>query len=204
MANCSACGAAIPENTRFCPLCGAAVVAAAGAAGAYEQPQYQQGYQQQGYQQPQYQQGYQQQYQQGYQQQYQQGYDPNAYQQQYQQAPQKAKPAAPCPEAEQYRLLTALSYITPIFLIVMLVLGGEYNYVRKHAQQAVALILWYFLCSLCMIVPFLGWLVGGVGYVVGFVFTIICIVRALKYDIYEIPITGKWKLVPQKEEAPAA
>ncbi len=201
MANCSACGAAIPDNTRFCPLCGAAVAA---AAGGYEQPQYQQQPYQQQYQQPYqqgYQQGYQQQgYQQGYQQQYQQGYDPNA----YQQAPQKVKPAAPSPEAAQYRILTALSYLSPLFLIIMLVLGGEYNYVRKHAQQALALLMWYFLCSLCMIVPFLGWLVGGVGMVVGFVFMIICVVRALKYDIYEIPITGKWNIIPQKEETPAA
>ncbi|MDO5111582.1 MAG: zinc-ribbon domain-containing protein [Clostridia bacterium] len=184
MANCSACGAVIPDNTRFCPVCGAAVAA---AAGGYEQPQYQQ----QAYQQP-------------YQQQDQPGYDPNAYQQQYQQAPQKVKPDAPSPEAAQYRILTALSYLSPFFLIIMLVLGGEYNYVRKHGQQALALMMWYFLCSLCMIVPFLGWLAGGIGMVVGFVFMIICIVRALKYDIYEIPITGKWNIIPQKEETPAA
>ncbi len=196
MANCSECGSAIPENTRFCPQCGAAAAAGA-ASGAYQQPQYQQQqYQQQQYQ-PGYQQQQQQQYQPGYQQQQQQQ---QQYQQQaYQQPPQKPKPVAPSPDAEKYRILTALSYLSLIFLFLTLVLGGDSNYVRKHANQAVALNLWYLLCSLCCIVPFLGWVVGGVGSIAGFIFIIICIVRALRYDIYQIPITGKWEIVPQKD-----
>ena len=201
MAQCSECGASIPDNTRFCPQCGASsAAAAAGAAGAasgaYQQAQqqtyqpYQQNYQQQGYQQQQ------QQYQQQYQQQ---GYQQQQQYQQPPQKPQKPKPVAPSPEAESYRILTALSYLSLIFLFLTLILGGDSNYVRKHANQAVALNLWYLLCAVCCIVPFLGWIVGGVGSIAGFIFMLICFFRALRYDFYTIPITGKWNIVPQKD-----
>ncbi len=199
MPNCSECGAYIPENTRFCPQCGAAaaVAAAASAAssGTYQPQQYQPTQQYQPGPQYQQQQSYNPQQNYNQQQYQQQGYN----QQQYQQKPQKPKPVAPSKEAEDYRVLTALSYLSLIFLFLTLILGGDSNYVRKHANQAVALNLWFLLCYLCCIVPILGWIVGGIGSIAGFVFVIICLTRALRYDFYEIPITGKWNIVPQKD-----
>ena len=61
--------------------------------------------------------------------------------------------------------------------------------------------MWELLCALCCIVPILGWIVGGIGTLAGVIFTLICFFRALKYEIFEIPFTGKWQFVPLKQEA---
>lgn len=192
MAKCSECGANIPDNTRFCPQCGAAAAAAAAGAagqGAYQQQNYQPGSaQQQSYQQ-------QQSSQQAYQQNYQQNYQQQNYQQQY----AKPKPVAPSPDAEKLRLLIAISYWFFPAALIALILDKDSNYARSHVNQVIALYVWALLCSLCMIVPIIGWIVGGLGVLAALIFTIICFFRALRYNIFIIPITGKWQFIPLKD-----
>lgn len=196
MATCSECGTNIPDNIRFCPQCGAAAEGAAAAAGGYTQQAYQAPPQQNYQYQPNYQaQG-------GY---GQQGYQQQAYQQNYQQqgyAPPQKPPRheAPSKDAEDFRLLMALSYLSILFLVPALILGKDSNYVRRHTNQVIALSLFGYLCALVMIIPLLGWLVGFVGLIANLVFMIIAIVRALRYDIFVIPITGKWRIIPEKND----
>lgn len=200
MAKCSECGTNIPDNIRFCPQCGAAAAgAAAAAAGAAAG-----GYQQQSYQAPP-QQNYQQNYQaQGsYQQQNYQpqgGYQQQNYQQEAYEAPQRPRHEAPSQDAADFRILMALSYLSFVFLVPALILGKDSNYVRRHTNQVIALNLFGYLCALVMIIPILGWIVGVVGMIANFVFLIIAIVRALRYDIFVIPITGKWRIIPEKND----
>lgn len=126
------------------------------------------------------------------------------YQANYQpQQPPKQAPVAPSKDAADFRALTALSYLSIIFMFIALILAPKSAYVRKHANQVIALIIWFFACGVVMIVPFLGWLAGGAGMVAGVVFMIICICRACKYDIYQIPIFGAWRIIPEITEETA-
>ncbi|MBS1479744.1 MAG: zinc-ribbon domain-containing protein [Christensenellaceae bacterium] len=116
-------------------------------------------------------------------------------QQQQQSAP--AQPAGPRTDEEKYRYLAALSYLNIIFMILGLLVGNASNYLRHHANQCVCLIIWNICCGLVCIIPFIGWLVGIVGLIAGFVIMIICIVKALKREYYEIPIFGKIRIIPE-------
>ena len=78
-----------------------------------------------------------------------------------------------------------------------LLVGNASNYLRHHANQCVCLIIWNICCGLVCIIPFIGWLVGIVGLIAGFVIMIICIVKALKREYYEIPIFGKIRIIPE-------
>ena len=53
------------------------------------------------------------------------------------------------------------------------------------------------LLRACLHHHFIGWLVGIVGLIAGFVIMIICIVKALKREYYEIPIFGKIRIIPE-------
>ncbi len=143
--------------------------------GANQQQTYQQqSYQQQSYQQPQYQQQQQQQY-------YQQS------QQNYYQTPQAT------PDAIENKGLAALCYVSLIFVVIALLANGKSPFVRHHANQAVGVNVLMLLCVLVMIIPFIGWIVGGIGYLVVFIFMIVGFANAMGYKTSTLPICGNWK-----------
>ena len=51
--------------------------------------------------------------------------------------------------------------------------------------------------NMSMGLALLCWIVGGIGTIAGFVITIICIVKALKREYYEIPFLGKIRIIPE-------
>ncbi len=184
MAQCVNCGTELGVGIKFCPACGTMQPAEQPVQQPvqqqYEQP-VQQTYQQQSYQQQSYQQ---------------QAYQQQAYQQQpYQQPVQPVRQPSP---DDKYRYLAALSYLSIFALIVLGIFAGkDSNYFRRHANQVVALYIWFLACSVVMIIPILGWIVGGIGYIAGIVFMIMAIVKAIKCVDYEIPVFGKVKIIPE-------
>lgn len=120
-------------------------------------------------------------------------------QQQYTAPVQPEQPAQPGPrtDEEKYRYLAALSYLNIIFMILGLLVGNSSNYLRHHANQCVCLMAWNLCCALVCIIPILGWIVGGIGMIAGLVIMIICIVKALKREYYEIPFFGKLRIIPE-------
>lgn len=115
--------------------------------------------------------------------------------QQQQTAP--AQPAGPRTDEEKYRYLAALSYLNVIFMILGLLVGNASNYLRHHANQCVCLMIWNICCAIVCIIPILGWIACAIGMIAGFVIMIICIVKALKREYYEIPIFGKIRIIPE-------
>jgi len=98
---------------------------------------------------------------------------------------------------DKYRYLAALSYLNPVFTIMMLIIGKDSNYVRHHANQAVCLLLWFAACGIVCIIPILGWLAGLVGSIAGIVFAITAIVKTFKREYYEVPFLGKYRIIPE-------
>ncbi|MCR5425803.1 MAG: zinc ribbon domain-containing protein [Lachnospiraceae bacterium] len=150
MANCTNCGSVLPEGANHCPICGAAVAAAAPVnpqpqAAPNPQPQPQpQAYQQPVYQQPVY------------------------------QAPAMvyAKPENPCD-----KMLGIIAALFGIYGVIIAYFGGDVNgyrseYLKFFANQSLVM----FLFSLLSVIPFIGWIWG----LFVFVCTIIAIVNACK------------------------
>ena len=88
----------------------------------------------------------------------------------------------------------ALAYITVIPAILFLVLA-EYNkrpFVRFHAFQSIGLALAWFACSLVMIIPILGWIVGFVGIVAVLCGWVLCVMKAYKGERFKLPVIGNY------------
>ncbi len=93
------------------------------------------------------------------------------------------------------KYLAAFCYLGPIFMILSLVAEKDSKFIRYHANQAIMLCVLFFVCVIVCIVPIIGWIVGGIGIVVAFVFEIIGIVRAFKGKAEDLPIVGKYTVI---------
>lgn len=75
------------------------------------------------------------------------------------------------------KMMAMLGYLS---LGILPMLGCRNSaFAMHHVNQALWLFIGYVICSVACIIPFLGWLVGIVGMITLFVFTIMGIVRAL-------------------------
>lgn len=92
------------------------------------------------------------------------------------------------------RIMAMFSYLSMLVILPVCAVRDS-AYAMYHANQGLWLIIGYFVCSVCCIVPFLGWLVGGVGCIVLFVFNIIGIVRALKGSSKPLPFIEKLPVI---------
>jgi uncharacterized membrane protein len=86
----------------------------------------------------------------------------------------------------------ALAYVTIIPAILFLVLE-PYNrspFIRFHAFQSLGLCVCAIVCSMIMIVPILGWLIGLILLPVLFVAWVICILKAYQGKLFKLPVVG--------------
>jgi uncharacterized membrane protein len=86
----------------------------------------------------------------------------------------------------------ALAYITIIPSIIFL-LVEPYNknaFVRFHAWQNIFIAIGWFACSIVLIIPILGWIVGVLGDLVLFVCWVMCIIKAAGGQKFKLPIIG--------------
>ncbi len=125
-----------------------------------------------------------------------QGYYQQPGQPQYQQPGYYQQPMQPVTQdAMDNNGLAALCYLSPLFTVLALVANGKSDFVRYHANQGVCLDVLYLICTLLLIIPFLGWFVYGILTFVLLIFRIMGIVNARKYRMSELPICGKWTII---------
>lgn len=86
----------------------------------------------------------------------------------------------------------ALAYITIIPSIIFLIVEpyNKNSFVRFHSWQNIFLAIGWFACSIIMIVPILGWIIGILGILVFFVCWILCIIKAAGGQRFKLPIIG--------------
>jgi len=86
----------------------------------------------------------------------------------------------------------ALAYVTIIPAIIFLVMEpySKRPFVRFNAFQSIALAVVWFGCCIIMIVPFIGWLIGGIGLLALFCAWILCIVKASSGVRFKLPVLG--------------
>ena len=98
-------------------------------------------------------------------------------------------------DIERTKTLSTLCYVSIIFGIIGLLAEPNSKFLRYHINQGMVLYVFAIICALCGIVPFLGWLVAGVGSIMTIVFLIMGIVRSCKGRAVDLPIVGKYTVL---------
>ncbi len=83
-----------------------------------------------------------------------------------------------------------LAYITIIPAIIFLVVA-PYNTnpnIKFHAWQSIFLGIGWFACSVVMIIPILGWIVGILGFLTIFVLWLMCVIKAFSGGRFNVPV----------------
>ena len=86
----------------------------------------------------------------------------------------------------------ALAYITIIPSIIFLIVEpySKNPYVKFHAWQNIFLAIGWLGCSIIMIIPILGWIIGVLGILALFICWILCIVKAVGGQKFKLPFIG--------------
>ncbi len=107
--------------------------------------------------------------------------------------------AAAAPAAAQSSGLSetaacGLAYITIIPAIVFLIVApyNQNKNIKFHAFQCLGLALTMFACSVIMIIPILGWIVGALGYLGTAVCWLICVIKAFGGGRFKVPVIGEF------------
>ncbi len=102
-------------------------------------------------------------------------------------------------DVEDNKMLSALGYLGPM-VILPLILKPNSPFVRFHANQSIALLLFSVLCSICGIVPFFGWMISTFGWV----FTLVNVFKgfgnAMSGKMKKLPIVGDIKILGNRGE----
>lgn len=92
------------------------------------------------------------------------------------------------------RIMAILAYIGLLFL-VPLIAARESAFARFHTNQGIILFLFGVIGSVLYIIPFVGWIAGGIINIISFVLFIIGLINAVKGDAKELPLIGKYRIL---------
>lgn len=86
-----------------------------------------------------------------------------------------------------------ISHITFVGWIIALVInsGKKEEYASFYIRQNLGLILAWLACSIIFPIPVLGWVIGGVGYAVLFIFWLMSLIWSISDEMKPIPWLGK-------------
>ncbi len=88
------------------------------------------------------------------------------------------------------KLLAVISYIGVLSLLSM-ILVRENEYVRSHVRQGVALFVAEIICTLILVIPFIGWIIGFIGWILCILFSVLGLIKVIKDRKWQIPVLGK-------------
>lgn len=90
-------------------------------------------------------------------------------------------------------LMAAASYLLGFLTgIIFLLIEKQNSFVRFHAMQSTILFGGIFIANIALgFIPFLGWLVGLVLTLVGFILWIVCMWKAFQGEMYKVPYVGE-------------
>ena len=96
-------------------------------------------------------------------------------------------------EINDGKIFAFLAYFLGLIgFIIVLVAKKDNRFAMYHAKQALVLIICNFIVGFVLVIPILGWIVGGLAGVALFVFWIMGIVNALSGKAEELPVVGKY------------
>ncbi len=94
-------------------------------------------------------------------------------------------------DIQENKVMAFLAYLGLLVLIPLLA-KKDSPYAQFHAKQGVILLLAWVALSIILMIPFLGWIVGVIGYIALLVFTIMGIINAFGGKAKELPLIGQF------------
>ncbi len=88
------------------------------------------------------------------------------------------------------KFLAIISYLG-VFSLLVVILGEKSRPVYFHVRQGVALFVAEIICTLILAIPFIGWVVGFIGWILCILFSLFGLVKAAKGQEWSIPVLGK-------------
>ncbi len=90
-------------------------------------------------------------------------------------------------------LVAALSYVG-ILSVIILLSKKDSKFTQEHAKQGVVLFGVEVLVWILGTVPFIGWtIIAPIGNLVTLILSIICFIKAIQGEFWEIPGIGKYR-----------
>ncbi len=95
-------------------------------------------------------------------------------------------------EPEQNKAIGIIAYLTLIGLIVAFILNMEKKeaFGNFHIRQALGIVISGVALSFIMVVPFIGWALAMVGYLLVFVMWVFGIINAISGNMKPVPVLG--------------
>ncbi len=100
-------------------------------------------------------------------------------------------PKIESPKTGDKNMIAILSYIGILFLIPLLA-AKDSPFAQYHAKQGLVLFITGIISSVIMAVPFLGWVIAPILWIILMVLGIIGIVNVVKGKQAPLPIIGKF------------
>lgn len=97
-------------------------------------------------------------------------------------------------DIEDNKLISILCYFG-IFLLIPLLVKPDSQFVKFHSNQGLVLFLFSLIAGVVSKIPILGWIVGVVCGIFGFVCFILGIVNVCKGEMNELPIIGQIQIL---------
>jgi len=88
------------------------------------------------------------------------------------------------------KFLAIISYLGILSLLTM-ALKEKSKPVHFHVKQGVALFVAEIICTLILVIPLIGWLIGFIGWILCVSFSVLGLIKAAKNEEWVIPILGK-------------
>lgn len=94
-------------------------------------------------------------------------------------------------DIEENKAMAALAYIG-ILVLIPLLAKKDSKFAQFHAKQGLVNFAALIICSIVFAIPFLGWIVGALGYILFIVIGIMGIIAALQGQYKALPILSKF------------
>jgi uncharacterized membrane protein len=106
-------------------------------------------------------------------------------------------PAGGSKDVEENKAIAAIGYIG-ILCLIPLFAKKDSPFAQYHGKQGLILFIAEVILGFVWVIPFLGWAIGGIGELLGFILFIIGLMNALNGKMVPLPVIGqmaeKWKI----------
>lgn len=102
-----------------------------------------------------------------------------------------AAPSVSSKDVEENKVMAAIGYLGILFLVPLLA-KKDSPFAQYHAKQGMILFIFEVIISFVMVIPFLGWMIGGLGWLFGVILFIMGLVNALGGKMQPLPLIGQF------------
>ena len=102
-------------------------------------------------------------------------------------------PAFDKKDIDDNKVMAAIGYIG-ILCLVPLLAKKDSKFCQEHGKQGFVLFLFEVAVMILGMVPVIGWLIiGPVGSLLSLILAIVCFVKAIQGQFWEIPVLGQYR-----------